>query len=74
MGVVRAPQDTRPLGLKNSDVKAISGAAHAAVKFDLRKSASLRQNGFIAGRTFLNKVIDLDTASRIAAMDTDHAM
>eukprot|EP00972_Heterocapsa_arctica_P079556 11724705-Heterocapsa_arctica.AAC.1 len=52
--VVRAPQDTRPLGLKNSVVKAISGASRAAVKFDLNKSASIRQNGFIAGRSFLN--------------------
>eukprot|EP00972_Heterocapsa_arctica_P091837 13544880-Heterocapsa_arctica.AAC.1 len=50
LGVVRAPQDTRPLGLKNSDVKAISGAAHSSVKHDLHKCASLPQNGFIAGR------------------------
>eukprot|EP00972_Heterocapsa_arctica_P105421 15534606-Heterocapsa_arctica.AAC.1 len=48
-GVVRSPENNRPLGLKNSDVKAISGAAHSAVKFDLAAAASPRQNGFLAG-------------------------
>jgi hypothetical protein len=51
--VIREPSSTRPLGLKNSDVKAISGATYYLNKTHITKRASRLQNGFIHSRNFL---------------------
>ena len=67
-GVVRGPLSTRPLGLKNSDVKCISGAIHKMTRGVFTQHASLMQNGFVHRRNFLNNIVDLDTAARIYSM------
>ena len=63
--VVREPSATRPLGLKNTDVKTISGAVHFLTRSNVAKGASRLQNGFIQGRNFINNIVDLDTQGRI---------
>ena len=62
--VIRAPGDTRPLGLKNTDNKTIAGVTNNAMKHPIAKSANKLQNGFVVGRTFLNNVTLLDTTAR----------
>ena len=68
LGVVREPTATRPLGLKNTDVKTISGAIHHCIKREVPRFASSLQRGFIYGRNFLDNIVELDTWSRIFAM------
>ena len=69
LGIVRSPDATRPLGLKNTDVKCISGATHYLIKRPLAARAAPQQNGFVFGRNFINNVVDLDTRARCFAMD-----
>ncbi len=68
LGAVREPNATRPPGLKNSDVKIISGAVYFGIKREVSKYASHLQRGFVAGRNFLDNVVDLDAWSRKYAM------
>jgi len=66
--VSRAPADTRPLALKNSDNKVIAGAYNWAVRRQVSKKANHLQRGFIVDRQLLDNVIDLDSHARIAGM------
>ena len=67
-GVVRSSGATRPLGLKNADVKCISGATYHMLRSSLATSASPLQNGFLFRRNFLNNIVDLDTHARVYSM------
>ena len=68
-GIIRSPSATRPLGLKNTDVKCISGATHFLIRHSIAKFAARQQNGFVHGRNFINNVVDLDTRARCLAMN-----
>eukprot|EP00973_Karenia_brevis_P049631 6889042-Karenia_brevis.AAC.1 len=70
-GVAVEPTKTRPLGLKNSDVKAISGSVGYCIMPVICKFAHVFQNGFISGRNFVENVLFLDAAARVAALDQD---
>ena len=73
-GIVRSPCGTRPLGLKNCDVKAISSASHMILKRGLSERASKLQNGFVSGRNFLDNIVDIDSRARIFSMASAEAI
>jgi hypothetical protein len=66
-GIVREPAATRPLGLKNTDVKTISGTVHINLKHAVPLYASRLQRGFISKRNFLDNIVDLDSHARVFA-------
>ena len=68
--VIRPPDETRPLALKNTDNKTLCGVLNAAIKQPLHKFSCHLQRGFIAGRNFVNNIVDLDTAIRCYDMST----
>ena len=70
-GITREPIATRPLGLKNADVKAVSGATYALIKRAVGLYASRLQRGFVQMRNFLDNIVDLDAHSRLYSMRTD---
>ncbi len=69
---VRAPLDTRPLSLKNSDNKCTAAVHNMSLAKVLECGIASSQRGFIQNRNFLDNVVELDTASRIYAMDPSH--
>ena len=63
--VLRSPEDTRPLALKNTDNKAIAGAFAAASRRPLTLGPCSIQNGFVPKRHLMQNLVDLDAASRM---------
>ena len=70
--VIRNAEDTRPLGLRNTDNKIISGTMNNTFKPALTKHASKLQRGFVPHRNFLDNIVDLDTEARLASIECDH--
>ena len=66
LSVNRTADCTRPLGLKNTDNKILSGVTNSAITPAITDSAHGSQNGFVAGRQGINNVVTLDAQSRIA--------
>ena len=64
--VKRSAENTRPLGLKNTDNKTIAAAVNHAVAGAITQWADLKQNGFICERQGLNNIIDIDARARIS--------
>ena len=62
---MRAPHETRPLGLKNSDNKIVTGVRIFTLASAMRKSTHHTQRGFVPGRQLMQNALDLDAASRI---------
>ena len=63
----RSAENTRPLGLKNTDNKAIAAAVNNVIANAITKRADPpKQNGFICGRHGLNNIIDIDARARIS--------
>jgi len=62
---VRAPHETRPLGLKNSDNKIVTGVRMSTLTEPMKKNTHHTQRGFVPGRQLLQNALDLDAASRI---------
>ena len=63
--VLRLAKDTRPISLKNSDNKTITGSLVSSFSGFAKKNVHKSQNGFISGRFFLRNAVDLDSAARI---------
>jgi len=66
--VIREPLQTRPLSLKNTDNKIIVATNVKALEPQYKQMTHRCQNGFVAGRSFLNNLLDIDSASRIYSM------
>ena len=66
--VLRGPMELRPLSFKNEDNKCVAGILNFAILPTIMACASVLQRGFVAGRQFLQNVIDLDYHSRINAL------
>ena len=64
--VKRTAENTRPLGLKNTNNKTIAAAVNHAVAGAISQWADPQQNGFICGRQGLNNIIDIDARARIS--------
>jgi endonuclease/exonuclease/phosphatase family metal-dependent hydrolase len=65
--VNRQPENTRPLNLKNTDNKTITGAVMDGYRRAMKSSTHKSQRGFVPDRHLIENVIDLDSASRIFA-------
>ena len=70
--VIRAEQDTRPLSLKNSDNKIITGVHTWKFRKITQSNTHKYQRGFVAERSFLTNVVDLDSAARLYSMFAMH--
>ena len=66
--VIREPLQTRPLSLKNCDIKIIMSANVKTLELQYKDITHVTQNGFVPGRNFLNNILDIDSASRIYSM------
>lgn len=62
-----APSSTRPLGLKNVDVTAIATLAARNLVHPAALQLSHDQQGFLPGRTTLEAILSIDTATRCAS-------
>ena len=67
--VRREPDATRPLSLKNTDNKILCAVANARLRSTMTACASPIQRGFIPHRNFLDNIVDLDSHSRMLAVD-----
>jgi len=67
--VVREPDSTRPLSLKNTDNKSICAVLNRKIRHPIRTAACKIQRGFIVGRNFVDNIVDLDTVARIYGMN-----
>jgi len=67
MGINREPENTRPLNLKNTDNKIVTGAVMDGYRRAMKISTHRNQRGFVPDRHLIENVIDLDSASRIFA-------
>ena len=63
------PADTRPLGLKNTDNKAIAAISNLCIKHTLAGQLCEDQRGFLCGRNFLQNVVDVDSIARLFSFD-----
>ena len=70
-GIFRAADAVRARILKNTDNKAIVGAHNNAIVFVLANQSLWIQRGFTRGRQLVANVLDLDTASRLAALSPE---
>ena len=61
----RAPEDTRPLNLKNKDNMSIAGVINKKFARPIAVCANKAQRGFVKGRQGLDNVVDVDTQARI---------
>jgi hypothetical protein len=67
--IIRSPEATRPLGLKNKDNTTIAAVTNNSIRFPVARDACSLQRGFLVGRNFVNNIVDLDTFARIFACD-----
>eukprot|EP00959_Pyramimonas_sp_CCMP1952_P253573 5298017-Pyramimonas_sp.AAC.1 len=70
-GCVRAPNNLRPLGLKNTDVKIITGTIVRRLSRALPEVVCKIQRGFVPSRNFGNNIVELDGASREYSQQDD---
>jgi len=66
--VIRSPEDTRPLSLKNSDNKVCTSIINRRLSIAAAEWAHKAQRGFVVGRQGLQNIVDIDTKARIADM------
>ena len=60
-GPAREPSDTRPLSLKNTDVKICTSAVNGRIKKKVKSVAHKDQRGFISGRQLLSNILLIDS-------------
>ena len=68
--IIRAPESTRPLGIKNKDNTTVAAVTNNCLKFDVARDACSAQRGFLPGRNFVDNIVDLDAYARIYASDS----
>ena len=69
--VSRAPEDTRPLSLSNSDAKLVASAFKVAAEGTVEHWACNSQRGFLKGRVLIDNVIAVETEGMVASMPPD---
>ena len=65
-GLIAAPGAMRPLGLKNTDNKALAATLASTIARAIRRAASPVQQGFVQGRRLTDNIIEIDWAARRA--------
>ena len=63
--VVRPPDETRPLNLKNCDNKTCTGVINEILSDELPRWACKEQRGFVRYRQGLDNIIGMDTSARV---------
>ena len=63
--LVKAPADTRPLALTNSDSKLMASVMTSCESDAVTKSTVDCQRGFVRNRNFVNNVVEIETAAVI---------
>ena len=58
-------ENTRPLGLENTDNKTVAAVVNRTITPAIATNANKSQNGFVAGRQGVDNVVTLDTQARI---------
>ena len=61
----RSAENTRPLGLKNTDNKVVAAVTNRSITPTIATNSDKSQNGFVIGRQGIDNVIALDTQARI---------
>ena len=69
--VARAADDTRPVSLSNSDSKLCESAMVQPLAGAVQDWACEDQRGFMEGRIIVDNVIEVETYSRILALESD---
>ena len=62
------PSDTRPLSIVNSDNRIMASAVRLVIEPIMDAAVSDGQQGFLAGRSLIKDVMDVDEAMRAYAM------
>ena len=70
----RAPEDTRPLSLKNCDNKAVAAVLNQALSAVTPTWAHRDQRGFVPGRQGIDNIIELDAAMRVVDWSVDPSL
>lgn len=68
LGLYRLAGDTRPLNLKNVDIKLLAAATCFKLRPDLDEWVDSCQRGFMRAREALANIVEFDAASRSAAL------
>ena len=63
--LVKAPVDTRPLALKNSDIKLMATVMTSCESDAVAQATVECQRGFVRKRNFTNNIIEIETAAVI---------
>ena len=71
--VVRSPDAVRPIGLRNTDIKAINSVVAQCLASEVAQSSAITQNGFIRGSNFGNNIIEIDTEMRVLGSSAGYA-
>jgi len=66
--IVRQASETRPISMKNTDNKTITGASVEKFTPFAQNHTHPSQRGFVPARNYLENVVDLDSAARIYSM------
>ena len=67
--IVRSPEATRPLGLKNTDNKLVAALGIWPISCQLSAKANPSQRGFVPGRKFTENIILADAYARAASFE-----
>ena len=70
--VARAPEETRPLSLSNTDAKLFAMAIKTAASKRVESWASGTQRGFLTGRQMLDNALEVETTGMVASMNVDN--
>ena len=62
--VIRRPDETRPLSMKNADNKTICRVLNGLIRHIGTRHVAHIQRGFVAGRQLTQNIVDLDAAAR----------
>eukprot|EP00959_Pyramimonas_sp_CCMP1952_P445389 9325276-Pyramimonas_sp.AAC.1 len=62
---MRTPDTVRTLGLRTTDIKAISATLNQAIAPIIQRTT---QRGFIAGRLFTSNILELGMMARVASL------
>ena len=71
--VIRAPEATRPLGLRNSDNKIIAATCNRKWRRKMNEVISKSQRNFCWSRQMLENIVDVDSLARMRGCEGHRA-
>jgi len=73
LGVYHAPADTRPLSIVNCDNRLVASAMVSRWEIHISRFVSLRQQGFLKGRSILKNLLEVDDAMAFGTLNEEAA-